>query len=328
MSVDAEVLEALAAEHAETRPEIGQVLHAILEHRSLTKLKGTYMDQFPLLRDKESGRLHTSFQQVVAATGRLSSTEPNLQNIPIRSELGQEIRRAFIAPPGALLIAADYSQIELRVLAHLSGDALLTESFKSGEDVHTRTAIEMFGPVEGRSADKRRAAKMINYGIIYGLSDYGLATRLGIGRGVAREYIKEYFARYLGVKSYMDRLVAQARAEGGARTLLGRFRPLPDLSSSNYAVRSYGERMAKNTPLQGTAADILKQAMIDVEKAIEAEQPAAHMLLTVHDELVLEAPSAKAEAVAELVRQAMERAAELSVPLQVDVGIAHSWADC
>lgn len=324
MSVDAEVLEALAAEHAEARP----IIRAILEHRSLSKLKGTYMDQFPLLRDKGSGRLHTSFQQVVAATGRLSSTEPNLQNIPIRSELGQEIRRAFIAPQGSLLIAADYSQIELRVLAHLSSDPLLTESFRSGEDVHARTAIEMFGPVEGRNPDKRRAAKMINYGIIYGLSDYGLATRLGIGRGVAREYIHQYFVRYRRVREYMEELVIQARREGGARTLLGRFRPLPDLANKNYALRNYAERVAKNTPLQGTAADILKQAMIDVQKLLETREPTTHMLLTVHDELVLEAPAERAEAVGQLVQATMEHAAVLHVPLQVDVGIGHSWADC
>jgi DNA polymerase-1 len=324
-SVDAEVLEALAAEHESARP----IIRAIIEHRSLSKLKGTYMDQFPLLCDKQSGRLHTSFQQVVAATGRLSSTEPNLQNIPIRSEIGQEIRRAFIAPPGSLLIAADYSQIELRVLAHLSSDALLTDSFRKGEDVHARTAVEMFGEVEGRTSDKRRAAKMINYGIIYGLSDYGLATRLGIARGVAKEYIREYFLRYRGVRDFMEELVLRARRDGGARTLLGRFRPLPELTAQNYAVRSYAERMAKNTPLQGTAADILKQAMIEVQAELSAHpDEAGRMLLTVHDELVIEAPAERAEAVAQRVRVTMERAAELSVPLKVDVGVAHSWADC
>ena len=320
MSVDAEVLESLAAENP--------IARQIMEHRSLTKLKGTYMDQFPLLRDKQTGRLHTSFQQVVAATGRLSSTEPNLQNIPIRSELGQEIRRAFIAPPGHQLIAADYSQIELRVLAHLSGDPLLTESFRNGEDVHARTAIEMFGPEEGKTSDKRRAAKMINYGIIYGLTDYGLATRLGIERKVAKQYILEYFARYRRVQEFMDELVARARSEGGARTLLGRFRPLPELNGRNFPLRGYAERMAKNTPIQGTAADILKQAMIDVQAELTRQEPQARMLLTVHDELVLETPTERAESVGQLVQQTMERAAVLSVPLKVDVGIAHSWADC
>ncbi len=324
MSVDAEVLETLAAEQESARP----IILAILEHRSLSKLKGTYIDQFPLLSDKPSGRLHTSFQQVVAATGRLSSTEPNLQNIPIRSELGQEIRRAFIAKPGSQLIAADYSQIELRVLAHLSGDALLTESFRNGEDVHTRTAIEMFGPEKGNSADSRRAAKMINYGIIYGLSDYGLASRLSIPRSVAKEYIREYFARYRGVHDFMEDLVVRARREGGARTLLGRFRPLPDLTNKNYAMRSYAERMAKNTPLQGTAADILKQAMIDVQALLEKSALGTCMLLTVHDELVLEAQAEQAASIAQRVQTAMENSVTLNVPLKVDIGIAHRWGDC
>lgn len=320
LSVDAEVLERLAAEHP--------IARKILEHRSLSKLKGTYLDQFPLLRDPATGRLHTCYQQVVAATGRLSSTEPNLQNIPIRTELGAKIRRAFIAPPGHLLIAADYSQIELRVLAHLSGDELLCTSFASGDDVHTRTALEMFGPTEGRTPDKRRVAKMINYGIVYGLSDYGLAVRLSIERRLAKQYIEEYFARYKGVKDFLEELVLRARRDGGARTLLGRFRPLTDLTSRNYAARSYAERIAKNTPIQGTAADILKQAMINVQAELAAREPTSRMLLTVHDELVLEAPQDRQEAVSELVRTAMERAVTLSVPLRVDIGAAQNWADC
>ena len=266
---------------------------------------------------------------MVAATGRLSSIDPNLQNIPVRSGLGKEIRRAFIAPASYRLIAADYSQIELRILAHLSRDRLLIDSFQSGEDVHTRTAIEMFGPETGRSDDMRRAAKMINYGIIYGLSDYGLATRLGIERSVAKQYIREYFARYRGVQEYMDDLVARARRDGGARTLLGRFRPLPDLTNKNFAVRAYAERVAKNTPLQGTAADIMKQAMIDVQTQLEkAGDARVRLLLTVHDELVLEAPEAIADSIGDHVRSAMENAVTLAVPLKVDVGIAQSWADC
>ena len=319
-SVDAEVLEGLAADHP--------IARKIIEHRSLTKLKGTYLDQFPLLCDPKTGRLHTCYQQVVAATGRLSSTEPNLQNIPIRTELGAKIRRAFIAPPGHVLIAADYSQIELRVMAHLSGDPLLCTSFASGEDVHERTAIEMFGPVEGKTSDKRRAAKMINYGIIYGLSDFGLASRLSIERKLAKLYIEEYFARYQGVKDFMEELVLRARRDGGARTLLGRFRPLPDLHTRNYAMRAYAERIAKNTPIQGTAADILKQAMIDVQAALRADQPSTRMLLTVHDELVLEAPEDRKDAVSALVQKAMENAVQLRVPLRVDIGAAQSWADC
>ncbi len=319
-SVDAEVLETLAADHP--------IARKILEHRSLSKLKGTYLDQFPLLCDPASGRLHTCYQQVVAATGRLSSTEPNLQNIPIRTELGAKIRRAFIAPPGHLLIAADYSQIELRVLAHLSGDELLCSSFASGDDIHTRTAIEMFGPTEGATADKRRVAKMINYGIVYGLSDYGLAVRLSIERRLAKQYIEEYFARYKGVKDFMEELVLRARRDGGARTLLGRFRPLGDLTSRNYAARAYAERIAKNTPIQGTAADILKQAMINVQTELAASEPTTRMLLTVHDELVLEAPADRQAAVSTLVQTAMERAATLRVPLRVELGAAASWADC
>jgi DNA polymerase-1 len=281
-----------------------------------------------VLADARTGRLHTTYQQLVAATGRLSSTEPNLQNIPIRTEMGAKIRRAFIAPPGHVLIAADYSQIELRVLAHLSGDPLLCQSFAAGEDVHTRTALEMFGPVEGQAPDKRRAAKMINYGIVYGLSDFGLAARLGIERKLAKQYIEEYFVRYKGVKDFMDELVLRARRDGGARTLLGRFRPLPDLTSRNYQMRAYAERIAKNTPIQGTAADILKQAMIDVQAQLSAREPATRMLLTVHDELVLEAPQDRQEPVCALVQTAMERAVELKVPLKVDVGAAQSWADC
>ncbi|PSM32125.1 DNA polymerase I [Haliangium sp. UPWRP_2] len=321
MSVDHEVLEALADQHP--------IAHKIIEYRSLSKLKGTYIDQLPELRDRRSGRIHTTFQQVVAATGRLSSIDPNLQNIPVRSGLGKEIRRAFIAPPGFRLIAADYSQIELRILAHLSRDPLLLESFQSGEDVHKRTAIEMFGPEAGATDDKRRAAKMINYGIIYGLSDYGLASRLSIERSVAKDYIREYFARYRGVQEFMNDLVAHARRDGGARTLLGRFRPLPDLTNRNFAVRAYAERVAKNTPLQGTAADIMKQAMIDVQTGlVAANNPQVRLLLTVHDELVLEAPEAVAEKVASDVQQAMEGAVKLAVPLKVDVGIAQSWADC
>ena len=323
-SVDAEVLEHLAAEHP--------IARHILEHRSLSKLKGTYLDAFPGLIEEwagpQSGRLHTSYQQVVAATGRLSSTEPNLQNIPVRSDLGARIRRAFIAPPGSVLIAADYSQIELRVLAHLSGDPLLTESFRTGEDVHTRTAIEMFGADEGKKPDKRRAAKMINYGIVYGLTDYGLATRLQIERRLAKKYIEEYFARYHGVRSFMDELVRRARSDGGARTLRGRFRPLPDLTSKNFPMRGYAERMAKNTPIQGTAADILKQAMIDVQRVLEQQAPTTRMLLTVHDELVLEAPIAATDSVCALVKQTMEQAETLSVPLVVDVGSATNWSDC
>lgn len=320
LSVDHAVLEALAHEHP--------IAHKIMDHRSLSKLKNTYIDQLPTLLDKRTGRIHTTYQQMVAATGRLSSTDPNLQNIPVRSGLGQEIRRAFIAPKGHLLIAADYSQIELRVLAHLCQDRLLVESFQRGEDVHVRTAMEMFGPESGKDPEKRRAAKMINYGIIYGLTDFGLASRLGIERTTARDYIREYFVRYSGVRTYLDKLVEMARAEGGARTLWGRFRPLPEINDRSFTVKSYAERMAKNTPIQGTAADILKRAMIDVQADLQRTHSPVRMLLTVHDELVFEAPEDLAETAAAEIKTRMEQAASLLVPLQVDVGIAQSWADC
>ncbi|MCS6913722.1 MAG: DNA polymerase I [Myxococcales bacterium] len=321
LSTDAEVLEQLA--------ELHPIAARIHEHRGLLKLKNTYIDQLPQLVDPRTGRLHTSYQQTVAATGRLSSTEPNLQNVPIRSELGQAIRRAFIAPPGHLLITADYSQIELRVLAHLSGDPLLVETFQRGQDVHERTAVEVFGEA-GRRPEMRRAAKMINYGIIYGLTDYGLATRLGIERSEAKRYIESYFARYSRVYTFLNELVERARTEGGARTVLGRFRPLPDIHARNYQARAYAERMAKNTPLQGTAADILKLAMIAVQRRLDSSPEVAgtRMLLTVHDELVLEAEQARAPTAAALVREAMEGALQLNVPLRVDVGMGPNWADC
>lgn len=321
LSTDAEVLEALASQHP--------VVKMIHTHRTLAKLKNTYLDQFPKLMDPQTGRLHTSYNQVVAATGRLSSSEPNLQNIPIRSELGNHIRRAFVAPKGMVLLSADYSQIELRVLAHLSQDPLLMKSFLHHEDVHERTAIEMFGPVDGQKSEMRRVAKMINYGIVYGLSEHGLSTRLSISRSTAKQYIEEYFSRYSRLTSFMDELIEKARKEGGARTALGRFRPIPELYASQYQVRAYGERMAKNTPIQGTSADILKQAMINVQNELEAQSHLrARMLLTVHDELVLETPIEHQEEVILLAKTHMERAATLSVPLEVAVCAGANWAEC
>ena len=319
-STDADVLEELAPLHP--------VAKKILDHRVVSKLKGTYLDALPLLVDPKSGRLHTSYRQTIAATGRLSSVEPNLQNVPIRTELGREIRRAFIADPGNKLVVADYSQIELRVLAHLSGDPVLTDAFAKGEDVHERTVVEMFGEDRRHDKDMRRVAKMINYGIVYGLSDFGLADRLGIERADAKRYIEGYNGTYHGVATYMEAVIEQARQEGGARTLFGRFRPLPELANKNQAIRKYGERMARNTPIQGTAADLLKIAMIDVEKLLAARPgPPTRMLLTVHDELVLEAPAEEADEIAALLRTTMQNVAKLSVPLVVDVGIGLSWAD-
>ncbi|MEO6953376.1 MAG: DNA polymerase I [Polyangia bacterium] len=319
-STDADVLEELAPLHP--------VARKILDHRVVSKLKGTYLDALPLLVDPKNGRLHTSYRQTIAATGRLSSVEPNLQNVPIRTELGREIRRAFIADPGNKLVVADYSQIELRVLAHLSSDPVLTDAFANGEDVHERTVVEMFGEDRRHDKDMRRVAKMINYGIVYGLSDFGLADRLGIERADAKRYIDGYNRTYHGVATYMAAVIEEARRAGGARTLFGRFRPLPELGNKNQAVRKYGERMARNTPIQGTAADLLKMAMIDVQKLLEARSgPPTRMLLTVHDELVLEAPGAEAEEVATMLKATMENVAKLSVPLVVDVGVGLSWAD-
>ncbi len=321
LSTDAEVLEELAPLHP-----IAEKIH---EHRALAKLKGTYIDAFPHLIDRQTGRLHTSYNQTVAATGRLSSSDPNLQNIPIRSELGKEIRRAFIAEGGCKLIAADYSQIELRVLAHLSRDAVLRDAFARNQDVHVRTAAEMFHVApDAVTPEQRRIAKAINFGIVYGQTDYGLARAVGIERDEARRYISDYFARYAGVAAFMERLIAEGKRDSGARTLLGRFRPLPDIHSRNRTVRQYAERMARNTPIQGTAADILKLAMIAVEERLEREAPSAKMLLTVHDELVLEAPAAEAERVGALVGETMERVFPLEVPLRVDVGIGDNWAEC
>ncbi len=319
-STDADVLEELAPLHP--------VARKILDHRVVSKLKGTYLDALPALVDPRTGRLHTSYRQTIAATGRLSSVEPNLQNVPIRTELGREIRRAFIADPGNKLVVADYSQIELRVLAHLSHDPVLTDAFANGEDVHERTVVEMFGEDKRHDKDMRRVAKMINYGIVYGLSDFGLADRLGIERVEAKRYIEGYNRTYHGVATYMEAVIEEARRAGGARTLFGRFRPLPELAAKNQSVRKYGERMARNTPIQGTAADLLKIAMIDVQRLLEARPgPPTRMLLTVHDELVLEAPGAEADEVAALLKSTMENVATLLVPLVVDVGVGLSWAD-
>jgi DNA polymerase I len=318
-STDADVLEELAPLHP--------IAAKILEHRVLAKLKGTYIDALPLVVDPKSGRLHTSYQQTIAATGRLSSTDPNLQNVPIRTELGKEIRRAFVADPGALLVVGDYSQIELRILAHLSKDPVLIDAFRKDEDIHARTVTEMFGAERADEPGLRSVAKMINYGIVYGLSDYGLAQRLGIERKQAREYIDNYLRTYSVLNDYMNRLIAEAHREGGAHTLLGRFRPIPELGSKNRNVRMYGERIARNTPVQGSAADLLKVAMIAVQRFIDESEPQVKMLLTVHDELVLEAPEARAEVAGERLKQVMESSWQLDVPLKVDLGIGKSWAD-
>jgi DNA polymerase-1 len=317
-STDAEVLEALADKHA--------LPQQILEFRELDKLKGTYLDALPGFVNPETGRIHTSFNQVTAATGRLASLDPNLQNIPIRSELGKKIREAFIAPKGDVLVSADYSQIELRVLAHLAQDPELLDAFRKGEDVHARTARLIFGKSnDAVTSDERRAAKTINFGVIYGMGDNALAKQIGVSRDEAARFIEAYFTRYAGVRSFMEKTVEAARQGEAVRTLLGRRRFLPNLHSSNRALRFEAERVAKNTPIQGTAADILKLAMIALGRAPVVE--GAHMILTVHDELVFEVPESKTKEAEGRIREAMESAMKLDVPLVVDVGHGKSWAE-
>jgi DNA polymerase I len=320
-STDADTLEELAALHP--------VPAKIVEFRALAKLRGTYIDALPALVNPATGRLHTSFNQAVAATGRLSSSNPNLQNIPIRTELGRRIRQAFIAKPGHLLVSADYSQIELRILAHFSQDPAFLEAFRSGQDIHLRTAAEVFGvPLEGVTGEQRRIAKAINFGLVFGQSDFGLAQVLRIPRAQARAYIDSYFARYAGVRAYMERAIADARAAGAVSTLLGRRRPLPEIHATRAQDRAYAERIARNTPIQGSAADLLKLAMIRVERGIAGKGGAvaeAALLLTVHDELVFEVPEAGVPEFKQWIKNEMEVVFELAVPLVVDVGAGATW---
>ena len=319
-SVDHEVLESLIDAHPIVRP--------ILDHRELTKLRGTYLDALPPLVHPRTGRLHTLFNQVVAATGRISSQDPNLQNIPIRTEVGKAIRKGFVAAPGKVLLAADYSQIELRIMAHLSGDPVLCKAFREGIDVHAQTASEVLElPLSAITAKERRIAKAVNYGLIYGQSDFGLARALDISKKDAREYIDRYFARLPTVRRFMDQLVADAKAAGGARTVLGRWRPIPELASKSPVARRAAERVAQNTPLQGSGADILKRAMVACHARIVRERLPATMLLTVHDELVFEVDPDRADAIGAAIKQEMEQAFALDVPLEVDLGVARSWAD-
>ncbi|HEB83317.1 MAG TPA: DNA polymerase I, partial [Gammaproteobacteria bacterium] len=298
----------------------------ILEHRSVAKLKSTYTDKLPQQINPETGRVHTSYNQTVAATGRLSSTDPNLQNIPVRTEEGRRIRQAFVAPKGYRMLAADYSQVELRIMAHLSGDKALLKAFAEGVDIHRATAAEVFGiPLDEVEPEQRRAAKAINFGLIYGMSAFGLAKQLGIGRMEAQDYIDVYFARYPGVKAYMDRTREQARERGYVETVFGRRLYLPEINSRNGQRRQYAERTAINAPMQGTAADIIKRAMIAVDHALEKSRLDAHVVMQVHDELVVEVKASDVEALADLVRTEMEQAAELKVPLVVGIGIGDNW---
>ncbi len=298
----------------------------IIEFRSVSKLKSTYTDKLPLQIAKSTGRVHTSYHQAVAATGRLSSSDPNLQNIPIRTPEGRRIRQAFIPPEGYILLAADYSQIELRIMAHLSADKGLLKAFSDGQDVHRATAAEVFAtPLDAVTADQRRSAKAINFGLMYGMSAFGLARQLDIGRGEAQEYVNLYFDRYPGVKAFMDNIRETAREQGYVETVFGRRLYLPEINARNAPRRQYAERTAINAPMQGTAADIIKRAMITVHGWLLSENVDARMIMQVHDELVFEVGENDIDAIRDRVVDLMSSSAELSVPLVVDAGVGSNW---
>ena len=311
------MLEKLRAKHP--------IVQCVLDYRMLTKLKSTYADGL-LKQIAEDGRIHTTFQNLVTATGRLSSTEPNLQNIPGRTELGSEIRKMFVPREGWVFVDADYSQIELRVLAHIADDKRMQEAFTSGTDIHTATAAQVFGVApENVTPLMRRHAKAVNFGIVYGISDFGLARNTGMSRKEAAAFIEKYFATYPGVRGFMDRAVKEGYETGMARTIFGRVRRLDELKSGNVNIRKFGERAAMNTPVQGTAADIIKLAMVRVHDALCQGGFKARLILQVHDELLIEAPQDEAGRVAQLLRDCMEHVAELSVPLVAEVKTGSSW---
>ena len=320
ISTAVDVLEELAENHP--------IARMVLDYRQLTKLKSTYVDALPALINPASGRLHTTFGQTGTATGRLSSANPNLQNIPIRTELGRGIRAAFIAEPGHVLLTADYSQIELRLLAHFSHDSLLVEAYRRGDDIHTLTASQVFGvPPLMVTPDHRRQAKVVNFGIVYGLSAFGLSQQLGIEPGEARHFIAAYFEKYSGVRRFIDQTLEEARREMKVKTLFGRVRPIPDINSKNANQRGFAERTAVNTPLQGTAADLIKIAMIRIDAALRERGLKSRMTLQVHDELVFEVPEGEVGVMQPLVREHMEKVHALAVPLQVDMGVGPNWRD-
>jgi DNA polymerase-1 len=298
----------------------------ILEHRGLAKLKSTYTDKLPVMINPVTGRIHTSYHQAGTATGRLSSSDPNLQNIPIRTAEGRRVRQAFIAKPGCLLVAADYSQVELRIMAHLSEDPSLLAAFNAGQDIHRATAAEVFDvEVDAVTTEQRRSAKAINFGLIYGMSAFGLARQLGINRKQAAEYIELYFARYPGVQNYMNNIRYSAAENGYVETISGRRLYLPEINARNGMRRQAAERTAINAPMQGTAADIIKRAMISVDSWLQNSDLKSRMIMQVHDELVLEVPESELEAVKQGLIERMESAAELLVPLVVDVGVGDNW---
>jgi len=320
ISTAVDVLEGLAANH--------EVPRLVLEYRQLSKLKSTYVDTLPALLSSTTGRLHTTFDQTGTATGRLSSANPNLQNIPIRTELGREIRAAFTVEPGHVLLAADYSQIELRLLAHFSSDRLLVEAFNRGDDVHTLTASQVFGvPPLMVTAEHRRAAKVVNFGIVYGLSPFGLSQNLGIEPGEAKQFINAYFEKYSGVRAFIDKTLEEARRDQKVTTLFGRIRPIPDINGKNVQQRGFAERTAVNTPLQGTAADLIKIAMIRIDEAVRDRNLKSRMTLQVHDELVFEVPQEELDVMRSLVREYMEKVHPLAVPLVVEIGVGKNWRD-
>jgi len=319
-STAVEILEELSEKH----PLPGK----IIEYREIAKLKSTYVDALPKLIHPETGRLHTSFSQTGAVTGRLSSSDPNLQNIPIRTELGRQIRAAFVAEKGKILLSADYSQIELRVMAHFSNDPVLVKAFRDGEDIHARTAQEVFGvgPL-AQTAEHRRAAKAINFGIIYGLSAFGLSQQIGVEQKEAAQFINAYFTRYKGVKDYLDNVLAETRKTGVAKTLFGRIRPIPEINSQQVQLRNFAERTALNSPLQGTAADLIKMAMITIDRRLAEEKFEAKMILQVHDELLFEAPVKEKGRLEKLVKEEMEGVYKLAVPIVVEMGTGPNWRD-
>ncbi len=320
ISTAVDVLEELAETH--------DVPRMVLDYRQLSKLKSTYVDALPLLLSASSGRLHTTFLQAATATGRLSSVNPNLQNIPIRTELGREIRAAFTVEPNHVLLTADYSQIELRLLAHYSKDKLLVEAFRNGDDIHTLTASQVFGvPPLMVTADHRRQAKVVNFGIVYGLSAFGLSQNLGIEPSEAKKFIEAYFEKYSGVRQFIDNTLAEVRTTGKVKTLFGRVRPIPDINSKNANLRGFAERTAVNTPLQGTAADLIKIAMIRIDAAIRERELKSRMTLQVHDELVFEVPEGELDIMRSLVKEMMENVHPLSVPLLVEIGVGANWRD-
>ncbi|MFZ2196922.1 MAG: DNA polymerase I, partial [Thermodesulfovibrionales bacterium] len=319
-STGMEVLEELAAVH--------ELPREVLNYRSLTKLKSTYLDTLPSLINQQTGRLHTSFNQTVTATGRLSSSEPNLQNIPVRGEWGTRIREAFITEPGNLLLSADYSQVELRILAHLSADKGLIDAFNMDIDVHTRTASELYGvSLDKVTSEMRRTAKTVNFGVIYGISSFGLSEALNIDRRDAEKYIRQYFDRHPGVREYIKNILAGAKEKGYVKTLFGRKRPVPELNSHNKNIQQQGERLAVNSPIQGTAADIIKMAMIHIRENLQNQKLNAKMILQVHDELLFEVPEPELKTVLEIVKNNMEKVVMLSVPIKVDIGYGKNWAE-